>query len=107
MGSKLGLYDGTSDAGHCFVLALSDGRGSPSWSEPRFRLRFLSSVYLHLQFVRRYLEITDVNGNHLTADAAALVVGGAFLGGARVNGWSREGGVSLNGKSNCRSIQMA
>ncbi|MDC6452827.1 alginate lyase family protein [Alphaproteobacteria bacterium] len=64
---------------------------SPSWSEPRFRVRFLSSVYLHLQFIRRYLEITDVNGNHLTADAAALVVGGAFLGGVTVKKWSREG----------------
>ncbi len=71
-----------------FYQMLAD---APSWRDSAFRFSFIRTLYLHLQFVRRYVEITDVNGNHLTADAAALVVGGAFLGGKTATLWRAEG----------------
>jgi len=45
----------------------------------RFRQRFLESVLAHLEFISRNLEY-DVLGNHLIANAKALIVGGGFLG---------------------------
>src|SRR5207253_99031 len=39
---------------------------------------------LHADFTERYIERSDVNGNHFTADAAALVFAGLFFGGSRV-----------------------
>lgn len=64
---------------------------SRSWDDEEFRFRLLRTLYLHLLFVRRNLEITDINGNHLTADAAALVVGGAFFGSGRPRRWMATG----------------
>ncbi len=64
---------------------------SPSWKDPEFRFRFLQQLYLHLAFVRRYIEITDINGNHLTAAASALVVGGVFFGRGDALKWKAEG----------------
>lgn len=54
---------------------------SVAWQQPKFREQFLTSLYLHAVFTERYIERSDVNGNHFTADAAALAVAGAF--------WSR------------------
>jgi uncharacterized heparinase superfamily protein len=53
---------------------------SAAWSDEAFRLRFLTAIYLHGQFTERYLEHSDINGNHYTADAAGLVFVGLFLG---------------------------
>jgi len=53
---------------------------SAAWSDERFRNRFLRTLYLHGEFTERYLEQSDVNGNHFTADAVALVVAGLFFG---------------------------
>jgi hypothetical protein len=53
---------------------------SPSWKEPRFRERFLCALYLHGDFTDRHFEISDVNGNHCTADAAGLAFAGLFFG---------------------------
>jgi hypothetical protein len=53
---------------------------SPSWREPLFRERFLCALHLHGDFTERHLEISDVNGNHCTADAAGLVFAGLFFG---------------------------
>jgi len=65
---------------------------SNAWAEEGFRGRFLCSLYLHGEFVWRHLECSDVNGNHCTADAAALVVAGLFLGrGSGPRRWQREG----------------
>jgi hypothetical protein len=67
---------------------------SPSWKDPLFRERFLCALYLHGDFTERHLEISDVNGNHCTADAAGLVFAGLFFGPGRdaprwlERGWS-------------------
>lgn len=66
--------------------------GSTAWTDPGFRRRFLTSLYLHGDFVERNLERSDVNGNHYTADAAGLVFAGLFFGqGRRSERWSRVG----------------
>lgn len=45
-----------------------------------------------MEFTDRHIERSDVNGNHYTADAAALVVGGLFFGEGRgPRRWQREG----------------
>ena len=66
--------------------------GSNDWRDEAFRLRFLRSVYLHADFIARNLELSDVNGNHLDADAAGIVVAGLFFGDGRTpDGWARRG----------------
>ncbi|MBA3475368.1 MAG: alginate lyase family protein [Actinobacteria bacterium] len=60
------------------ALAASD-----AWQDGGFRLRFLRTVYLHGDFVARNLERSDVNGNHLDADAAGIVFAGLFFGSGR------------------------
>lgn len=66
---------------------------SEAWSDGEFRSRFLRTLYLHGEFTNRYLERSDVNGNHFTADAAALVFAGHFFGAGQAparwaaNGW--------------------
>ena len=66
--------------------------GSEGWRDPEFRLRFLRAIYLHGDFVARNLELSDVNGNHLDADAAGLVFAGLFFGAGRApERWSRAG----------------
>jgi uncharacterized heparinase superfamily protein len=65
---------------------------APSWRDPGFRFRFMRALYLHVEFTDRHIERSDVNGNHYTADAAALVVGGLFFGeGQRPRRWQQEG----------------
>jgi uncharacterized heparinase superfamily protein len=65
---------------------------SAAWSDPRFRLRFLAALFLHGEFTERHLEHSDINGNHFTADAAALVCAGLFFGaGAAPGRWADEG----------------
>lgn len=54
--------------------------GSAAWRDRSFRSSFLRALYLHLDFVARNLEFSDVNGNHYSADAAGLAVGGLFFG---------------------------
>lgn len=65
---------------------------SSSWSDQRFRGRFLTSLFLHGRFTERNLELSDVNGNHFTADAAGLVFAGNFFGeGRAAEQWSAKG----------------
>lgn len=65
---------------------------APSWRDADFRFRFLRALYLHVEFTDRHIERSDVNGNHYTADAAALVVGGLFFGeGHGPQRWQNEG----------------
>jgi hypothetical protein len=65
---------------------------APSWRDGDFRFRVLRLLYLHGDFTRRHLEWSDVNGNHLTADASGLVVMGSFFGrGAGPEDWQRTG----------------
>ena len=64
--------------------------GSESWRDPSFRLRLLRTIYLHGDFVARNLELSDVNGNHLDADAAGIVFAGLFFGSGRAPArWAR------------------
>jgi hypothetical protein len=53
---------------------------SGAWQDAGFRERFLCALYLHGDFTERHLELSDVNGNHCTADAAGLVFAGLFFG---------------------------
>ncbi len=53
---------------------------SRAWRDPGFRRRFLGALYLHGDFTERHLELSDVNGNHCTADAAGLAFAGMFFG---------------------------
>jgi len=72
---------------------------APSWRDPRFRSRFIETLYLHGDFVARNLERADVNGNHYTADAAGLVYAGLFFGPiGRAARWARNGWRILLGE---------
>ncbi len=54
--------------------------GSRAWSDAAFRERFLCALYLHADFTDRHFEISDVNGNHCTADGTGLAFAGLFFG---------------------------
>ncbi|MDP7033642.1 MAG: alginate lyase family protein, partial [Planctomycetota bacterium] len=70
---------------------------SRAWAEPRFRERFLVSLYLHGDYIRRHIESADINGNHYTANAAGLVVAGLFFGtGKKPLRWSELGWQMLS-----------
>lgn len=60
-------------------LLMAFGR-SQAWAGREFRLKLLISLYLHAWFTERFIERIEVNGNHFTADAAALVLAGAMFG---------------------------
>jgi hypothetical protein len=65
---------------------------SRPWRDPLFRERFLCALHLHGDFTERHLEISDVNGNHCTADAAGLVFAGLFFGpGSDASRWLQRG----------------
>jgi hypothetical protein len=64
---------------------------TPAWADPTFRARFLCALYQHAAFVDRYIEAADVNGNHFTADCAALVAAGAFWPGPEAKRWLMRG----------------
>jgi uncharacterized heparinase superfamily protein len=65
---------------------------SRAWSDPDFQSRFLRALFLHGEFTERYLERSDINGNHFTADAAALVFAGLFFGrGELPRRWAESG----------------
>ena len=55
-------------------------KSATAWQAPAFRATFLVSLFLHCEYVERNLERAEVNGNHYTADAAGLAVGGLFFG---------------------------
>jgi uncharacterized heparinase superfamily protein len=63
-----------------------------AWRDDGFRLDFLRLLYVHGDFASRHLEWSDVNGNHLAADAAGLVFLGLFFGRGRgPEAWQRAG----------------
>ena len=51
----------------------------PSLGGSAFQSRFLRTLFLHGEFTERYLERSDINGNHFTADAAGARVRRAVL----------------------------
>ena len=66
--------------------------GSEAWKDDEFRFRFLRLLYLHGEYTERNLEISDIAGNHYTADAAGLVFAGLFFGsGKSPERWARLG----------------
>lgn len=72
---------------------------SPSWRDPGFRFRLLQSIFLHAEYTERHIEISDVAGNHYTADAAALVFAGLFFGhGEQAARWLSLGWKTLCGE---------
>ncbi|WP_288251987.1 alginate lyase family protein [uncultured Hydrogenophaga sp.] len=72
---------------------------SVAWADRGFRERFLRALYLHVEFTERHIERSDINGNHYTADAAGLVVGGLFFGQGRLpERWARGGWAILLGE---------
>jgi Heparinase II/III-like protein/Heparinase II/III N-terminus len=67
-------------------------KSSVAWQSRRFRAAFLRMLYLKVAFTSRHLEVSDINGNHYTADAAGLVVGGLFFGeSGRSATWADKG----------------
>ena len=64
---------------------------APAWSDTAFRFRLIKSMWLHGHFVHRHLEWSDVDGNHLLADALGLVVIGAALPGREARDWHTAG----------------
>ncbi len=65
---------------------------SEAWSDQQFRAMFLGSLFNHAIFTERFIERSDVNGNHFTADAAALVAAGSFFGaGVDSERWIKSG----------------
>lgn len=52
---------------------------SHAWAEAGFRTRFLTALWTNLDWTTSQIERAEVNGNHYTADAAALVVGGLLF----------------------------
>ena len=52
---------------------------SSAWSEINYKTKLLSALYEHGIFCKRYLEEFGHNGNHLLADAGALVLLGEFF----------------------------
>lgn len=65
---------------------------SAAWSDASFRVKFLKLLYIHGDFTFRHIEYSDVNGNHLLADAAGLVAMGLFFGDAMApTAWQRIG----------------
>ncbi len=72
-------------------------KDSPSWKDESFREKFLCSLFLHGVFTERYIERSDINGNHYTADAAGLVIAGLFWRtGAHAERWAHDGWKFLN-----------
>ncbi len=70
---------------------------SENWKDSGFRSRFLASLYMHGMFVKKHIERSTINGNHLTADAAGLVFAGLFFQGiGSADRWHDEGWRTLN-----------
>jgi hypothetical protein len=74
--------------------------GSNSWRDETFRFRLLQLIFLHADYTERHIEISDIAGNHYTADAAALVFAGLFFG----QGENAERWHNLGWKTLCREL---
>jgi uncharacterized heparinase superfamily protein len=55
-------------------------KASEAWSDKSFRALFLKNLWMHGKFTEEHIERSDVNGNHFTADASAMVMAGLFFG---------------------------
>ena len=76
----------------CWTWLFHAFKRAPAWGDADFRLKLLRALYLHADFTLRHLELSDVNGNHLTADAVGLVFAGLFFGeGKAARNWLATG----------------
>jgi uncharacterized heparinase superfamily protein len=67
-------------------------KNAEAWRDPAFRVRFLTTLFLHGDYTNRHLELDEINGNHCTADAVALVCAGLFFGrGRSARKWADRG----------------
>jgi uncharacterized heparinase superfamily protein len=66
-----------------------------AWADETFRMRFLRALYLHGDYVARNLERSEINGNHLSADAAGLVFAGLFFERGEARRWAELGWTIL------------
>lgn len=67
-------------------------KNSHSWKDEKFRFKFLKYLWLHGKFTDEHIEKSDINGNHFTADASALVIVGLFFkNGKSAKRWSEIG----------------
>lgn len=65
---------------------------SAAWNDDTFRSLFLCNLFLHAEFTENHLELSDINGNHYTADAAGLCISGLFFGeGRAAQRWAHRG----------------
>ncbi len=70
---------------------------SKAWQDQSFREQLLICIYLHGDFTERYIEQAEINGNHFTADAAAMVIAGLFFNqGEAPSRWHKQGWELLN-----------
>lgn len=72
-------------------------KNSNTWNDLNFQSNLLKTIWLHGKFTEEFIEKSDVNGNHFTADAAALVVAGLFFNsGDDSKRWHEKGWKYLN-----------
>lgn len=65
---------------------------SVAFGDAMFRERLMRMLFLHGLFTEKYFERSDVNGNHFTADAAAMLLAGALFGdGEDAGRWLNDG----------------
>lgn len=65
---------------------------SKAWQDKKFRKTFITNIFMHGDFTERYIEKAEVNGNHFTADCAALVMVGLFFNSGEVaQRWQETG----------------
>lgn len=71
-------------------------QNSTVWQDKKFRGTFLLNLYWHGIFTDQFIEESSINGNHYTADAAALVVAGLFWReGHHAKHWLKKGWSGL------------
>jgi len=71
-------------------------RDSEAWQDEAFLERLVVQIYQHAAYTERFLEWSDVAGNHLTTDLAGLVVLGIFLGNeGQAKTWAEKGWAML------------
>lgn len=77
------------------IWAMRLTRDAKAWTREA-KARALETLYGHGHFIRRNIEVSDINGNHYLADAAGLVFCGLFFDGVGESArWATEGRTIL------------
>jgi hypothetical protein len=65
---------------------------SVEWQYENFKFLYLKNLFLHGEFTEKFIERSDINGNHYTADAAGMVFCGLFFErGVKPEKWVKSG----------------